>query len=418
MLCPVQEGQNSRQERYPCRRATVGRRATCSFGSTRGRRRGATPGEIGSITPHAACDYQVLGGRSGDRYGVVDDLEPPGRRGPNRDASFPITCTTVANSHQRVSESPDTARGLDHFLCYQVTSDQFTPPVVDLTDQFGVHDQVQPLSASSPHAWDNQLCNPVTEVVGGRFNETTGPVYGVSNPGAHLYCYTDSGGASPSVNVSVQNQLGTGSFTVRRPTRLRLALMEVRPQPGPFQPPGDRFDQPERAGADPSTLNLNHFQCYGVVRSATGGFSRRPWFVQLTDQFGTTTAIIGAPRELCAPVIKQVVSATGAPVGAASTINDDGVDGADLLCYSVFAWHPRNVEVGNQFSASAASAVPTPVPVRVRYADQLCLPSFKTLIPASVAPEVPNTLLLPLAGALVGAGALAVHRRRRTTSTR
>jgi hypothetical protein len=290
--------------------------------------------------------------------------------------------------------------------------------MVDLTDQFGVHDEVQPLSASSPHAWDNQLCNPVSEVVGGWFEDTTGPVYGVSNPAALLYCYTDSGGASPSVNVSVQNQFGTGAFTIRHPTRLCLPSWKYDANQGPANPLAAGSTNPS-TWADPSMLNLNHFQCYGVVRSATGGFSRRPRFVRLTDQFGSSTAIIGPPRELCAPVVKQVLSATGAPVGDASAINSDGVDGAHLLCYSVFAWRPRNVEVGNQFSASATSAIPTPVPVRVRYADQLCLPSFKTLIPANDAPEVPNTLLLPLAGVVVGAGALAVvHRRRRTASTR
>jgi len=65
---------------------------------------------------------------------------------------------------------------------------------------------------------------------------------------------------------------------------------------------------------------------------------------------------------------------------------------------------------------TAASAVPTAVPVRVRFADQLCLPSFKTVIPPPQAPEVSSTILLPLVGVVFGGGTLAVVRRRRRVS--
>ena len=61
-------------------------------------------------------------------------------------------------------------------------------------------------------------------------------MYGVSNPAAHLYCYTDGGGASPSVSVSVQNQFGTGSFTVRRPTHLCLPSWKYDPNQDPANP--------------------------------------------------------------------------------------------------------------------------------------------------------------------------------------
>jgi hypothetical protein len=277
---------------------------------------------------------------------------------------------------------------------------------------------VQPLSASSTHAWDNQLCNPATETVGGRFDSGGGTVYGVNNSAAHLYCFTDNTGASPMVTVSVQNQFGTGVYRVSRSTRLCLPSWKYDPNQSPGNPLASGSTNPSN-WTDPSALNLNHFQCYRVGRSGQSGQSNgRFHFVRLQDQFGSYAALVGPAQELCAPVVKQVVSANGTPVGAPSPINSDGVDGAHLLCFGVFVGRPRNVEVGNQFSATASSAVPSPVPVHVRYADQLCLPSFKTVIPPSDAPEVPNTLLLPVVGVVVGGGVLAIlHRRRRRTAS-
>jgi hypothetical protein len=326
----------------------------------------------------------------------------------------PVNCTAPANSTTQCPTPPSQPGGLDLYLCYQVTSDQFTPPLVDLTDQFGVHNLVQPLSASSDGAWDNQLCNPVTETVGGRFGSGSGLVYSVGNEAAHLYCYTDNTGASPMVTVSVQNQFGTGIFRVAHSTRLCLPSWKYDPNQSPSNPLAAGSTSPSN-WTDPSLLNLNHFQCYRVGRSmGAGGLNDRFRRVRLQDQFGAYTAFVGPARELCAPVIKQVVSADGTSVGAPSTINSDGADGAHLLCFAVFVGGPRHVLVGNQFSATASSAVPNPVPVHVRYADQLCLPSFKTVIPPPDAPEVSNILLLPLAGVVFGGGVMVIlHRRRR-----
>jgi hypothetical protein len=334
------------------------------------------------------------------------------------DASAPVNCSSVPGSTTDCPSPPAQPGGLDHFLCYQVGSDQFTPPLVDVTDQFGVTNGVQPLSASSPHAWDNQLCNPVIESAMGRHFDVTGPIYGVGNAGAHLYCFTDSSHNSPSVNVSVQNEFGTSTFVVSRPTRLCLPSWKFDPNQDPSNVLSAGSTSPS-AWTDPALLNLNHFQCYRLTSAEdVEGFSHRPRVVQLQDQFGTYSAFVGPAEELCAPAVKQVVSSTGSPIGASSAINSDGVDGAHLLCYGVFATNSRhafgkNVSVGNQFSVPAASAVPNAVPVHVRYADQLCLPSFKSIIPPSQAPEVSSTLLLPLVGLVVGGGALIVVRRRR-----
>jgi hypothetical protein len=231
---------------------------------------------------------------------------------------------------------------------------------------------------------------------------------------AHLYCYTDNTGTPPMVTVSVQNQFGTGVFRVTHSTRLCLPSWKYDPNQSPTNPLAAGSTNPSN-WADPDLLNLNHFQCYRLGRSHEGGwFNNHFHVVRLEDQFGSYTAFVGPAQELCAPVVKQVVDADGTAVGAPSTINSDGVDGAHLLCYGVFVGRSHSVSVGNQFSATAASAVPNPVPVQVRFADQLCLPSFKTVIPPPDAPEVPDTLLLPLVGVVVGGAVLAVvHRRRR-----
>ena len=161
-------------------------------------------------------------------------------------ASTPVNCTVPANSTNQCPSPPNQPGGLDIYLCYQVTSDQFNPPLVDLTDQFGVHNLVQPLSASSTHAWDNQLCNPTTETLGGGFDSGGGTVYGVSNSAAHLYCFTDNTGASPMVTVSVQNQFGTGVYRVSHSTRLCLPSWKYDPNQSPGNPPASGSTNPRQ----------------------------------------------------------------------------------------------------------------------------------------------------------------------------
>jgi hypothetical protein len=336
--------------------------------------------------------------------------------------STSVNCSALPNSSNSSNSSnecpdpPTQPGGLDPFLCYQVNSDQFSPPLVDLTDQFGVHDLVQPLSASSRRAYDNQLCNPVIETPEGR-GGPRGPVYAVSNSAAHLYCFTDNTGTAPEVNVTVQNQFGDGNYVVGRSTRLCLPSWKFDPNQDPSNPLAAGSTSPS-SWSDPANLNLNHFQCYRIRRSGGNNFGGHPRFVQLQDEFGTYNTFIGPAEELCAPVIKQVVTANGAAVGDPSTVNGDGLDGAHLLCYAVFAGRSRHVMVGNQFSASASSAIPSPVPVHARYGDQLCLASFKTVDPPPETPEVSNAILLPLVGLVFGGGILAVsYRRRRAKAT-
>lgn len=333
---------------------------------------------------------------------------------PNMNA--PVNCLELPAGGGGCPNPPTQPGGLDHFLCYQVATDQFSPPLVNLQDQFGSYQGVQPLPATAGATNDNQLCNPVTKTLSDATGGLVGPQYPVSNPQAHLYCFSDNTGTTPTVQVSVQNQFGTGTLSVGKSTRLCLPSWKYDPNQDPTSGLASGSVAPT-AWTDPANLNLNHFQCYQVVppNAVGGGFSNKPASVQLQDQFGVyQTVTIGAPKELCAPVIKQVVSASGAPVGGPSAINADGLQGAHLLCFAVDVGGPHNVSVGNQFSATAASPVPNPVQVGVTFADQLCLPSFKTVIPPPQTPEVATVVLLPLAGALLGGTWFVVHRRRRS----
>jgi len=324
----------------------------------------------------------------------------------------PVNCTPIAGSGVGCPNPPTQPGGLDHFLCYQVVSDQFTPLLVDLTDQFGVHNSVQPLPANAQPG--NQLCNPVIKTPGTAAGGLTGPVYGVNQPDSHLYCFADAI-APPAVQVSVTNQFGTADLTVTNSTSLCLPSWKYDSTQEPPLPGGSVNPS---AWTDPSTLNLNHFQCYQVQAGTApnGGFAVPPT-VQLQDQFGMYTVQVGAPTQLCAPVIKQVVGTNGQPLGPPSAINSEGVTGAHLPCFALSAGGPHSVLVGNQFSPGfppPGGVAPAPVPVTVAAADQLCLPSIKT--PIGNTPEVPSTLLLPLAGIVAGGGALALAYRRRRLS--
>ncbi len=336
--------------------------------------------------------------------------------------SAAVNCTPLAGSTIGCPNPPTQPGGLDHFYCHPVQSDGFSPPLVDLTDQFGTHNMIQPLSASTTtaSATDNQFCNPVIKTPSDSSGTSTGPVYGVNNPQAHLYCFSDPTIPAPTVQVSVTNQFGTGTLTLGKSTRLCLPSWKEDPNVLATNPLASG-SVPPTLWTDPNDLNLNHFQCYQVASVAPGGFAKTPFGVTMEDQFGTEEEAgsgLFHPVELCAPVIKQVVDSAGTPVGGPSTINGDGVGGAHLLCVSVTAGGAtHSISVGNQFSASPPSAIPNPTSVVVTTgAAQLCLPSFVSVIPPNDTPEVPSVLLLPLAGFAVGGGALVVVRRRRRLS--
>lgn len=330
-------------------------------------------------------------------------------------SSTPVQCAAPAGA--LCPNPPVQPGGLNHFLCYDVTTSQFgVPPAVRLTDQFGVHDPV-PLTATSPQ----MLCNPVqkqllTNGPGG----PAGTVYPAAvDPRGHLYCFDDSTPGYPlptdptlvdPAGYDVQNQFGTFHVTIQHPTQLCLPSWKFDPNdPGIL--PGSVLPT---SWTDPSALELNHFQCYAVGVQATPQLQ-----VALTDQFSNYPDVhVGNVAELCAPVVKQVYPATGGQPGPGSDINSDQLTGAHLLCFSIDTTPPaiglRNLLVGNQFSQPAAGAPPTPIPVLLNGQPpvQVCLPSFKVPTTSTGTPEVPFALLLPILGFAVAGGVIFVSRRR------
>lgn len=336
---------------------------------------------------------------------------------PQQPINTPVACTPGSTAATQCPNPPIQPGGLDHFLCYRVLTDQFTPPPVVVLDQFHQVGPLLPLAAASTSSDEpNLFCNPVEKTLNDLSGAPIGPSYPVSNPQAHLYCFVDGTSLSPvGQNVQIQNQFGLGNLVAEQPTRLCVPSWKYDPNANPQNDLAVAGSVPPANWTDPADLGLNHFQCYKVSVPAGGtDFPGEPATVTLHDQFGTYLADLGAPTELCAPAIKTVVDGNGVAVGPPSTINSDGLAGAHLLCFAITnnAGNGHGIVVGNQFSVTPPNPLPAAVPVLLsKSAVQLCLPSFKTLVPP-ILPEAPFPLLLPLIGAGVGGAALLVARRR------
>ncbi len=325
--------------------------------------------------------------------------------GAGSDEGDNVACIPDPAGVGQCPNPPSQPGGLDHYLCYHVADDSgFVPPSVSLTDQFGTDSSVLPSTAPGPSVTDDsQMCNPVTKTL------PSGVSYPVQNPYLHQLCFPDTR-TTPSVQVSVQNQFGTGDLTVGAATRLCVPSWKYDPNdpgimPGSVPSPWPSAVPPTETGIE------DHYQCYSVsaVAGATN-FANKPATITLKDQFGTDQSVaIGDPVEICAPVNKTVLS-TGQSYHASN------LSGAHLLCYAVNVADPlgavRNVLMGNQFSPPATTPGPTPEQVTVTFADQLCLPSFKSILPNPGTPEAPVALMLPLAALIVGVPVLLVVRRR------
>jgi sugar lactone lactonase YvrE len=304
-------------------------------------------------------------------------------------------------------DPPTQPGGLDHYLCYQVQDDAgFAPQPVNLQDQFGTDDGVIPQTTSAATAVDHQMCNPVTKTL------PTGVSYPVSNPDVHQLCFADTRPLHPTaVTVTVKNQFGSGDLAVGQATRLCLPSWKYDPNALPGTDGSVAPPWPTPAPPAPTGLE-DHYQCYDVNTPPGGsaGFSSKPAALTLQDQFGTYQSVaVGDPVELCAPVTKTVVS-TGQRFPASA------LDGPHLLCYAVNLQNPlgavRNVLMGNQFAPAGG----TGANVALTNADQLCLPSFKTVDNNPQLPEVRWALALPVVGALVAGGWVLSRRARSTTS--
>ena len=106
---------------------------------------------------------------------------------------------------------------------------------------------------------------------------------------------------------------------------------------------------------NPPGIKLDHYQCYRV--SPVVRF--RPQKVKLTDQFGTSEAVIVREQLLCAPVEKN---------GGAIINKQD-----HLVCYSVTGGKDARskVEIVNQFGKAV---------LQVGGTQLVCVPSLKKVL--------------------------------------
>lgn len=221
---------------------------------------------------------------------------------------------------------------VDHQLCYIATATGFTiPSGVVLKNQFSPGGFAPRIGSLAIH------CNPVAKTL------PSGMVFPITNPNAHLACFSITEPTQPTPTVPVTNQFGTATLVPGQPNLLCLpSWKSLTGPPGmtPSQPPG-----------------LNHFTCY-PVRVASGGY--QPPAVMLQDEFSSAPVpaqVSAVPTELCLAT-EKIVGGVDFPI-----INPT----MHLLCFPV-SKTPFKPQVWdeNQFGTSV---------VNITQTNTLCLPS-------------------------------------------
>jgi hypothetical protein len=228
---------------------------------------------------------------------------------------------------------------VDHQLCYNASSGSYAIPAgVRLINQFSPNGFVPAIShVVTVH------CNPVEKIV-------PSGVYPITNPNAHLACYTISTSGQPTPTVVVTNQFGSATLVPSQPNLLCVpSWKSLTGPPGksPTTPPG-----------------LNHFTCYPVT--VKSGAYTPPSSIKLLDEFASTPVPVSVnpvPSELCLPTEKIL------PTGQVFPIINPTLH---LLCFQV-SQTPivPTVWDENQFGT---------LPVKIISTKWLCLPSTKTVV--------------------------------------
>jgi hypothetical protein len=253
--------------------------------------------------------------------------------------SVPAFAGASARPHGTVGGPP----GLDHFLCYQakaLTADPWETLAkkVTLVDQFGQATVKIP-------KFPTRLCNPVDKII-------PGAEFPPQNPNAHLVCWKIKEPLNPPREVNVQNQFGQARLTVGQPKGLCLPSWK---------------SLTEQLPSEPAPPGLDHFKCYDAAYSTkVVQHFKIPPQVQLIDQFQNFQTKIKLPVTLCNPVNKILKGGQSFPPQNPQ---------AHLVCFALpNPTHPvtAHVWVKNQFGIGQLDVVKD---------DELCLPSFKQLVP-------------------------------------
>jgi len=194
---------------------------------------------------------------------------------------------------------------VDHQLCYAASSTAFRIPAgIRLINQFSPNGFVPKIAPKAV-----LHCNPTVKIL------PTGKVFPITNPNAHLACYTITPpGGQPTPTVAVANQFGTATLIPSQPNLLCVpSWKSLTGPPGktPRTPPG-----------------LNHFTCY-PVKLAPGSNPYNPPPVMLQDEFAAAPVqaqVARVPAELCLPTTKIL------PTGKTFKIINPAMH---LLCFPV-----------------------------------------------------------------------------------
>ena len=221
---------------------------------------------------------------------------------------------------------------LSHQLCYLASGTGFkVPPVVTLKNALNPTGFPTKIGVVALH------CNPVAKTL------PTGKMFPITNPAAHLACFTIAASPQPVHSLAVTNQFGIADVTTSQPNLLCLPSWKSLtgpPNKTPVQPPG-----------------LDHFTCY-PVKISQGAYHPPP--VLLQDEFTShpvAARVSAVPAELCMPT-EKIVGGTVFPI-----LHPTG----SLLCFPVTATpHPPAVFDQNQFGTAKLT---------IRITHWLCPPS-------------------------------------------
>jgi hypothetical protein len=226
---------------------------------------------------------------------------------------------------------------VDHQLCYKASATGFHIPLgVVLKNQFSPGGFMPAITSMVLH------CNPVQKTL------PNGTVFPVTNPDAHLACFTITAPTQPTPTVIVTNQFGSATLVPSQPNLLCLPSWKSLtgpPNKTPNQPPG-----------------LNHFTCY-PVHVVSGSY--HPPVVKLLDEFAASpvsATVNPIPTRLCLPT-EKIVGGADYPIINPTT---------HLLCFPVSPTPIRpQVWDQNQFGTGVVTITQT---------NSLCLPSTKQVV--------------------------------------
>jgi hypothetical protein len=246
---------------------------------------------------------------------------------------------------------------LDHFTCYLAAATKSAaggpsfaaPTAVQLSNQFAPKGLLTAIGNVAFH------CNPVRKTL------PSGAVTPVTNPNAHLLCFTTppvpaaSVVTQPTYKVSMTNQFGTAVLDTRQPVLLCLPTWKSLTGPPSqiqVQPPG-----------------LDHFLCYAASVDPNSPTQFTPPPLLLQDQFMTKAPVKATavtPNLLCVPTAKALSPLVG-PVPV--NFNDP-----HLVCFTLRVGavrSPKSVFDQNQFGTGV---------VAIKKLTELCVPSTKQVV--------------------------------------